>query len=75
MATYSCLSHIEGITLGVDYDWKGQVDRIVGGGLVASYSSLPHIEGITPGWIATGRGKLTGLLEEVWWPLILVSPT
>ena len=66
VATYSSLTHIEGITLGVDCNWKGQVVRIVGGGLVATYSSLPHIEGITLGWIATARGKLTGLLKEVW---------
>ena len=24
-------------------------------------------------WIATGRGKSSGLLEEDWWPFILVE--
>ena len=24
-------------------------------------------------WIATGRGKLSGLLEENWWPFFLVD--
>ena len=42
----------------MDYDWKGQVDRIVGGGLVATYSSLSHTEGITLGVGCDWKGQV-----------------